>query len=189
MDQPSSVALVVTDQPVAIRVQPLEDERTPEGMMCLGTWTGDRLVARCVVDQAAAVFLEEAGLFDDPVLLALAAQRAAPGLQCRLFALVELPAELLDDQDEGDEEDEEEPEPWAASVPSSAFDRVTPADAEQPSGPRQAAVLLGHIVRFDRDRRHPEHLALEAADVLSSIVSGKVGEVVDKVLEDLLGGS
>lgn len=185
MDQPSPVALVVTDQPVAIRVEPLEDERTPEGMRCLGTWTGDRLVARCVVDPEAAAFLEEAGLFDDPVRLALAAQRAAPGLQCRLFALVELPAELLEDQEE---EDEEAPEPWAASVPSSAFDRITPSDAEQPSGPRQAAVLLGHIVRFDRDRRHPEHLALEAADVLSSIVSGKVGEVVDKVLEDLLGG-
>ncbi|MEK6596867.1 MAG: hypothetical protein AABY91_00940, partial [Gemmatimonadota bacterium] len=49
-----------------------------------------------------------------------------------------------------------------------------------------AAVLLGHVVRFTRDRRHPASLPLEAADVLSTIVQGRVAEVVDKLLEDLL---
>ena len=49
-----------------------------------------------------------------------------------------------------------------------------------------AVIPLGQIVRFDRDRRHPDSLSLEAADVLGRIVEGKVVEVVDKVLEDLL---
>jgi hypothetical protein len=50
-----------------------------------------------------------------------------------------------------------------------------------------AAVLLGQIVRFQKDRKHPDNLALETVDVLARIVSGRVVEAVDKVLEDLLG--
>ncbi len=50
-----------------------------------------------------------------------------------------------------------------------------------------AAVLLGSIVRFQKDRKHPESLPLETMDVLAKIVSGRVVEAVDKVLEDLLG--
>lgn len=183
-------ALVVTDRPVAISVQPLEDERTPEGMVCLGTSLHGRLVARCVVPPEAADILAARDLFLEPVRLALAAQEAPPGLQCRLFALVQLSLE----SEEGDEEDVE---PWAASVPSSNYERVvaderTDGDEEddEPGGDseaeQQAAVLLGHIVRFSADRRHPQSLALEAADVLATIVAGKVSEVVDKVIEDLL---
>ena len=180
-------ALVVTDQPVAISVTPLEDARTPEGMVCLGTSLQGRLVARCVVPPEAADVRVERDLFVEPVRLALAAQEAPPGLQCRLFALVQLSIEP-------EERAEEAAEPWAASVPSSNYERaIAPDDEEDPGedaeedGDRQAAVLLGHIVRFAGDRRHPQNLALEAADVLASIVAGKVSEVVDKVIEDLLG--
>jgi hypothetical protein len=42
------------------------------------------------------------------------------------------------------------------------------------------------IVRFDRDRRYPQSLPDEAVDVLSAIVQGKLVEVVDKLLDDLL---
>jgi len=179
-------ALVVTDLPIAISVAPLEDERTPEGMVCLGTSLQGRLVARCVVPPEAADVLVERDLFIEPVRLALAAQEAPPGLQCRLFALVELSIEP-------EVREEEEAEPWVASVPSSNYERaIAPDDEEGPGeeaeedGDRQAAVLLGHIVRFAGDRRHPQNLALEAADVLATIVAGKVSEVVDKVIEDLL---
>ena len=170
-------AFVLTEQPVPLEIVRLHDDRTPEGMVCLGTRIGGRLVARCVVPPQAAVFVLERGLFDEPVPLALAAETDDPGLQCRLFAIVLLNPEVL-------EEPEEEPgEPWAASVPS-----WEQQQAEPPAEPRQAAVLLGHIVRFARDRRHPDSLALEAADILATIVQGKVVEVVDKVLEDLMGG-
>ncbi len=47
-------------------------------------------------------------------------------------------------------------------------------------------VYLGNIVRLSRDRKHPEDLAAEASDVLMTVLTGAVSEVVDRVLEDLL---
>jgi hypothetical protein len=175
------MAFVLTDRPLPIAVAAVEDERTPEGMACLATILNGRLVARCVVPAEALDFFEEYGLFRQPVALALAAHEEAPGIQGRLFALVDLPTGAL----EADQEDDAA-EPWSASVPSSNFDRVV---RSSPGEERQAAVLLGHIVRFDRDRKHLGNLPLEAADILASIVSGEVSEVVDKVLGDLLGGA
>ena len=49
------------------------------------------------------------------------------------------------------------------------------------------AFRLGNIVRFDRDRVHPESLPLEAVDVLRRIIDGETSEVVDRALSDLLG--
>jgi hypothetical protein len=175
-------AFVLTDRPVPIAVTALEDERTPEGMLALGTIINGRVVARCAVPPEALEFIEANRLFEHPVALALAAQEEEPGLQCRLFAVVTIAARVL-----RGEEDEDEREPWAASVPSSDFDRL--AGGDDGDGDRQAAVLLGHIVRFRQDRKHPDDLGLEAADVLATIVQGQVNEVVDKVLGDLLEGA
>jgi hypothetical protein len=186
------VALAATDRPLPVRLAPVDDDRAPVGMACIGAFLGPKLVARCVVPPDAASFLLERGLFDQPVRLALAAREEAPGLQCRLFALVDIPADFFTG-------DEEEVAPWAESVPGASYDRAISDDApdegplagedEDESGERQAAVFLGQIVRFDRDRRHPGDLALETMDILRTIVQGEVSEVVDKVLEDLLGGS
>lgn len=184
------VALAATDRPLPVRLAPVEDERAPDGMACIGAFLGPKLVARCVVPPDAAAFLLERGLFDQPVRLALAAREEPPGLQCRLFALVDIPADFFAGE-------EEESAPWADSVPGPAYDRAVSDEggeeaastlAEGESGERQAAVFLGQIVRFDRDRRHPGDLALETMDILRTIVQGEVSEVVDKVLEDLLGG-
>jgi hypothetical protein len=109
----------------------------------------------------------------------LAVKEADPGLQCRLFAVVDLPPEALA------EEDEEPEPPWASSVPSSKFDELSQSGSPE-SEHQRVAVLLGHIVRFAKDRRHPENLPLEAADVLATLVQGRASEVVDKVIEDLL---
>jgi hypothetical protein len=183
-------------------------------MACIGSFLGPKLVARCVVPPDAAAFLLERGLFAQPVRLALAAREEAPGLQCQLFALVDLPGDFFDTP----EEEEESASPWADSVPGTAYDRAIqegPAgasedaidatdaedgedgedeedeedgeDQEEPGQERQAAVFLGQIIRFDHDRKHPGDLALETMDVLRTIVQGDVSEVVDKVLEDLLG--
>jgi hypothetical protein len=46
---------------------------------------------------------------------------------------------------------------------------------------------LGNIVRYQRDRVHPDSLPLETADVLKKIIEGDASEVVDKALADLLG--
>lgn len=200
------MALAATDRPLPIRLASIEDERAPDGMSCIGSFLGPKLVARCVVPPDAAAFLLERGLFTNPVRLALAAREESPGLQCQLFALVELPGDFFNNADD----DEEAESPWADSVPGAAYDRAVsddPADGgedgAEDEGPsdaddageageeadRQAAVFLGQIIRFEKDRKHPGDLALETMDVLRTIVQGDVSEVVDKVLEDLLGGA
>ncbi len=196
------MALAATDRPLPIRLAPIEDERAPDGMSCIGSFLGPKLVARCVVPPDAAAFLLERGLFTNPVRLALAAREESPGLQCQLFALVELPGDFFNRA----EEDEEAESPWAESVPGAAYDRAisgdsaAEAEADDPDesaesadagggADRQAAVFLGQIIRFEKDRKHPGDLALETVDVLRTIVQGDVSEVVDKVLEDLLGGA
>lgn len=186
--------LVATSAPVLVRVEPVEDERTPEGSVCLGTFIGERLVGRRVAPTEALEELREFHLFDEPVHLGLVAYEEAPGLQCRLLAL--LPAERFplstdNDEEEGDDEDSE---PWRASVPAPSFElegeRPQPPEGETPSLEDGAAVpvYLGNIVRLSRDRKHPEDLAAEASDVLMTVLTGTVSEVVDRVLEELLGG-
>jgi len=181
------VALAATDRPLPLRLAAIVDERAPEGMACIGSYLGPRLVARCVLPPDAASFLLERGLFTHPVRLALAAREESPGLQCQLFALVELPPDFFS----GD--DDEDDTPWADSVPGAAYEREVEKRPSEPDGAsgeeRQAAVFLGQIVRFQKDRKHPADLGLETMDVLRTIVQGDVSEVVDKVLEDLLGGA
>lgn len=188
-DDPSPVALAATETPVELRVALLEDDRTPEGMVCMGTYRGDRLIARCVIPPAAWEQIVEFGLFDEPVPVVLVARESPPGLQCQLFAMVPIP-------DEDDDEDEEAEEPWAASVPGAAYEAAVAGeeagddDEDEEDEEDDAGVTplpLGNIVRYERDRVHPDSLPHEAADVLMKIIEGKTSEVVDRALADLLG--
>ena len=173
----ASVAIVATQEALPVRIEEIADDRTPDGMACMGTFLGERMIARSVVPPEAIAELLEKAIFDAPVQIGLAAVEGDPGLQCRLFALV--PAQEL-------HEPEEPEEPWAASVPR--FEQEAHTDL-----PKDAVIplLLGHVVRFDSDRKHPDDLAAEAADVLRKIMSSEapLQNVVDRVLEDLLGGS
>ena len=177
----AAVAFVVTQGPVPVRVAEIADSRIPEGMICMGTFLKShrKPIARSAVPPNMLSDLKARDAFADPVRLALAAVEEKPGLQCRLFAL--LPAEYFQEP-----ESEEPEEPWAASVPK--FE-----DRERQELPENAVVplLLGHIVRFERDRKHHDNLAMEAGDVLQSLISKESAttEVVDKLLEDLLGDS
>lgn len=168
-----SMVLVATRDLVPLRVTAIEDDRTPDGMACMGTFVHERLIARSVVPPDALAELDERQVFSSPVRLALAAVEEDPGLQCRLFAL--LPAARFDD----DEPDE----PWAASVP-----RFEDAETPAPDPDAVVPVLLGHIVRFRRDRKHPEDLAEEAADVLRTVLADErpLTNVIDRLLDDLL---
>ncbi len=172
------MVLAATDRPVPLSVRRIDDDRVPEGLVGLGSFLDQRLIARCAVPTDVAAMIEEQELFEQPVQLVLAAREEAPGLQCRLFAVVEVPQGR-----------EDEPrEPWADSVPGAGFDQENEED-EEDAEPAQAMVFLGQIIRFERDRRHKESLALETADVLRRIVEGQAVEVVDKVIEDLTNGS
>ncbi|HET8632796.1 MAG TPA: hypothetical protein VFL88_01525 [Gemmatimonadales bacterium] len=177
---PTPVAIAATQGPVELRAELVEDDRTPEGMVCMGTFRGERLVSRCVLPPEAWNQIEEFGLLDEPVQVVLLAREAPPGLQCQLFAVVEVPDDLQDEE----EEDEEPEEPWAASVPSSGYEAAVEAEDDDAEA-NVATLPLGNIVRYAHDRVHPESLSHEAADVLRKVIQGETAEMVDRALADL----
>jgi len=180
-DAPTPAAIAATEHPVQITVALVQDERVPEGMVCMGSYRNGRLVARAVLPPEAWGQINEYGIFDEPVQIVLVARASPPGLQCQLYAMVPLP----DDEDEEDE-------PWSASVPGSSYESTVEADEteaedEESADPAVAPIPLGNIVRYERDRIHPESLPLEAVDVLRRIIDGETSEGVDRALADLLG--
>ena len=180
---PTPAAIAATEEPVQLTVGLVEDQRVPDGMVCMGSYRNGRLVARSVMPPEAWAQIHEYGIFDEPVQVVLVARAAPPGVQCQLYAMVPLP----------EEEDDEPEEPWAASVPGSSYEASLEEsedegeDEEDEEEPRVAPIPLGHVVRYDRDRVHPDSLPLEAVDLLRRIIDGKTSEVVDRALADLLG--
>jgi hypothetical protein len=173
---PVPAAIAATAEPVQLEVGLIEDERVPAEMVCMGTYRNGRLVARSVMSPEAWEQIQAHGFFDEPLQVVLVARVAPPGLQCQLFAMVPLP-----------EEADEPEEPWSASVPSSSYEATLADEAAEAEDPEVAPVPLGNIVRYQRDRVHPESLPLETADILKKIVEGEAAEVVDRALADLLG--
>lgn len=178
----SDLVLAATDRPLPLAVRRIDDERVPEGMVGLATYLAERLIARCAVLPEVVEFLEARDTFADPVQLVLAAREEPPGLQCRLFAVVDVVIEETASGGEG-------AEPWTASVPKFELEDVPAAADGDDEEPPQGMFFLGQIVRFAKDRRHPDNLGLEAADVLRKLIEGQTSEVVDRALDDLLGGS
>lgn len=175
---PAPAAIAATEDPVQLTVALVEDERVPEGMVCMGSFRNGRLVARSVMPPEAWEQIDGYGIFDEPVQVVLVARAGPPGVQCQLYAMVPLP----------EEEDDEPEEPWAASVPGSSYEAsLDGSEEEDEDEPRVAPIPLGHIVRYERDRVHPQSLPLEAVDLLRKVIDGKTSEVVDRALADLLG--
>src|SRR5215210_1697491 len=174
---PVPAAIAATAEPVQLEVSLIEDERVPAEMVCMGTYRNGRLVARSVMSPEAWEQIQAHGFFDEPLQVVLVARVAPPGLQCQLFAMVPLPAEESDDPEE----------PWAASLPGASYDATMDDEQGGEDDPQVAPVPLGNIVRYDRDRAHPNSLPLEAADVLKKVIEGDAAEVVDRALADLLG--
>jgi len=174
---PTPAAIAATAEPVLLTVRLIEDDRVPAEMVCMGTYRNGRLVARSVMSPEAWAQIQEHRLFEEPLQVVLVARVAPPGLQCQLFAMVPLP----------EEESADPEEPWASSVPSSAYESTLEEESSDDQDPRVAPVPLGNIVRFQRDRVHPDSLPLETADILKKIVEGEATEVVDRALADLLG--
>lgn len=173
---PVPAAIAATAEPVQLVVSLIQDDRVPAEMVCMGTYRNGRLVARSVMSPEAWEQIQVHGFFNQPLQVVLVARVAPPGLQCQLFAMVPLP-----------EEAEEPEEPWSASVPSSSYEASLADEAAESEDPEVAPVPLGNIVRYQRDRVHPESLPLETADILKKIIEGEAAEVVDRALADLLG--
>ncbi len=166
---------VTTREPIRLSVSRLEDPRAPESS-ALAAYIDGRLVARCAMPPEAIDRLVALKLFEEPLPIGLFAYEESPGLQCRLFALV--PRDAL-------EEAAHEHEPWKASVPS-----YEESDNDEDNGPAHPyeTILLGHIVRFAKDRRHPDDLAAEAVDILQKIIGGgdELRDADKRAIDDLL---
>lgn len=186
-DEHRPAVFVTTREPVTVTIDRLDDPRAPDSS-ALAAYIDGRLVARSAMPPEAIQRLVELHLFDEPVSLGLFAYEEAPGLQCRLFALV--PRTLL-------EAGAHAAEPWKASVPSYEStlgnndvddDDDEDEDDDDEESPFET-ILLGHIVRFEKDRRHPEELAEEAVDILQRIIHGAepLEDADRKAIDDLLG--
>lgn len=167
--------LVGTASPVSLRVERIDHHLAPESTVCIGSFLGDRMISRCAVPEETAEEFLQMELFQRPVALALNVRRGGPGVEGSVLALV--PASEA--MDRGEEEDA----PWKRSVPGSGYDDAV-ADEEQGEG-QLVGIFLGEVVRFEEDRKHPESLVKEAADMLAGAVRGRIGKVVDRVIEDL----
>jgi hypothetical protein len=177
-DPQRSAVFVTTREPVHISVSPIEDARAPESS-ALGAFIAGRLIARSAMPAEAIEKLLALKLFDTPVPVGLLAFEEDPGLQCRLVALV--PRSSIVDEESGNE-------PWKASVPSYEESADMSIDPDDPQAQYQT-VLLGHIVRFARDRKHPDDLAAEAVDVLQKVLAGGTDPLKDadeRAIDDLL---
>jgi len=187
--QEKPAVFVTTREPIALSVSRLDDPRAPESS-ALAAYIDGRLVARSAMPPEAIERLVDLKLFEEPVALGLFAYEEAPGLQCRLFALV--PRTSL-------EADAHSSEPWKASVPSyeamrDAEDEMDDDmdDDDDEDGDDESpyeTILLGHIVRFAKDRKYPDNLAEEAVDILTRIIHGAepLEDADRKAIDDLLG--
>ena len=182
---------VTTREPIALAVSRLDDPRAPESS-ALAAYIDGRMVARSAMPPEAIERLVDLKLFEEPVALGLFAFEDAPGLQCRLFALV--PRTSLDS-------DAHSSEPWKASVPSyeamrdadddmdDDMDDDEDDDEDDDDESPYETLLLGHIVRFAKDRKYPDNLAEEAVDILTRIIHGAepLEDADRKAIDDLLG--
>lgn len=195
--EPRPAVFVTTRDPVALSVAQLDDPRAPDSS-ALAAYIDGRLVARSAMPPEAIARLVELSLFNEPVRLGLFAYEEAPGVQCRLFALV--PRSSL-------EADAHTAEPWKASVPRyeelrdidddeaedddlhSALNDMSDDDDDDDGPLPFETVLLGHIVRFEKDRRHTADIAAEAVDILQRIIHGaeSLEDADRKAIDDLLG--
>lgn len=171
--------LVGTASPVPLRVEKVEHHLTPDGGVCIASYLHDRLVGRCAVPEETAEEFLEMELFRSPVALALNARTAGPVVEGNLLALV--PASQI----RTDPEAAGEPEAWKQSVPGSGYEDAS-SDADEEG--QLVGVFLGQVVRFEDDRRFPDSVVREAADMLAGVVRGRIGNVVDRVIEDLGAG-
>ena len=191
-DEARPAVFVTTREPIALIVERLEDTRAPEGS-ALGAYIDGRLVARSAMPPEAIARLLDLDLFEEPVPLGLFAYEEEPGLQCRLFALV--PRSALEGESHSDE-------PWKESVPSFESSSIQEDDDDEldeddddddDDGDEESipfeTILLGHIVRFEKDRKHPDDLAAEAVDILQRIIHGNdsLEDADRKAIDDLLG--
>ena len=197
-ERPEGVIVVSTAES-EVRFAIRDEVAVPEGMVCLGAYLGERLIAQDARPPQVAERLVEYGGGLAKLVYATAPDGA--GLTGYLYAL--LPAEGLTELLAGleDEEEEDEEAPWTESARAYEAavgdedeedeledDEGEDADdeEEEEEGEAQVLVPLGAIKRVYRS--HPDSVEAEAADVLAHIVAGEVTTVDAQTVEQFLKG-
>lgn len=199
-ERPDGVIVVSTaESPIHFAIRP--DLPANEGMVVLGAYLGERLIAQDARPAPVAERLVAYGGGSAKLVYATAPEGA--GLSGYLYAL--LPAAGLTDLLAGMDEDDEdgEDDPW--SVSARAYEAAVgdedeedddeddeefeddEEDDEEAEGEAQVLIPLGAIKRVYRAR--PDSVEAEAADVLAHIVAGDVttvdAQTVEQFLKDL----
>jgi len=147
-ETPTPAAIAATEHPVHITVALVEDQRVPDGMVCMGSYRNGRLVARAVLPPEAWGQITEYGIFDEPVQIVLVARAAPPGLQCQLYAMVPLP----------DDEDDHE-----CDCPRIQHDCTTsPVNAVERDGVPCGLPIADTAAATPADDRHPHAFSLSS---------------------------
>lgn len=170
--------VVGTASPLTLRLEPVDHHLAPAGTVCVGSYFGERLISRCALPEETAQEFLQMEIFERPVSLALNVSPGGPGLEGNLLALVPM----------SEARGEAEPsEPWRESVPGAGYENEVARGETEDDEEHLVGVFLGQVVRFEEDRKHPGSLVREAADMLADVVRGRIGDVVDRVIEDLTG--
>jgi hypothetical protein len=200
-ERPEGVIVVSTAES-EVRFAIRDEVSVPEGMVCLGAYLGERLIAQDARPPQVAERLVEYG--GGMAKLVYATAPDGGGLTGYLYALLpaegltELLAGLEDEEEDGDEE-----APWTESA--RAYEAAVGGEDEEDEleddeeegedadeddeeeGEAQVLVPLGAIKRVYRS--HPDSVEAEAADVLAHIVAGEVttvdAQTVEQFLKDL----
>ena len=178
------LVVVTHSEPIRLEARPIEHDAVPEGEIALAYYHEGQLLARGVVSNEAVKAIN--GILVNPVSVALAATEDEQGNIDARFCLV-LPV----DPDKWPNDEEEGPEePWRASLPNApTFETEydsSPTSDDDDDRPRVALLPIGNVIRYARDRNHPDNIARDVREMLVNLMEGKGADAVEKAIDDLL---
>jgi hypothetical protein len=188
---------VVTPGPVPLRLEMVERDEVAEEEGAFATFIDaegapERPIAVNSLPRELVESLVASKLFTEPRHLMASVHEEQGGLRGLLSALV--PAELVERWAREHEHDHDEGnEPWKASVPETPSFEVPSSYEGEAAGDDEHAqamipIPLGIILRFAENRRHPDDVVKEAADLVASVLGGFGVDAKQKRIDDLLGG-
>ena len=187
---------VVTPGPVPLRLEMVERDEVGNEESAFATFIDaegapERPIAVNSLPRELVESLVASQLFTEPRHLMAAVHEEAGGLRGLLSALV--PAELVERwAREHEQDDDDGHEPWKASVPETpSFDVPSTFEDDAADAEHAQAMIpipLGIILRFAENRRHPDDVVKEAADLVASVLGGFGVDAKQKRIDDLLGG-
>lgn len=200
---PLTRAVAMTGRAVRIALGAISDDpdRIPPGRVAMGAFLNGHHVGTTSADPRAFADLMTVNWAETPVFVCLSTA-AEPGqtVMGTLWAYVPvtvlpwLPQSTMNAQSDAWEAKEAELDPWARAARGfEAVREMTPDDFEPVEPPPvpiyevdgvECGILpLGSLVRYDKVRKYPADLALEAQDMLAVMFKGLVKDRMDAIIE------